>query len=72
MSKQAVKPIKKVKSMVVMNPMLQDSDAQEPMDRHEMISREAYLRAAQRDFKGGDPLEDWLTAEAEIDGVPGH
>src|SRR3569832_1846039 len=27
----------------------------------------AYLRAEQRGFMGGDPVTDWLEAEAEID-----
>ena len=37
-------------------------------DRHERIARAAYLRAAARNFQAGDPLHDWLQAEAEIDG----
>jgi type IV secretory pathway TrbL component len=35
--------------------------------RHHLIAIEAYLRAEQRGFCGGDPLADWLAAEAEID-----
>ncbi len=31
-----------------------------------MISRAAYLRAAQRGFEPGHEVEDWLAAEAEI------
>lgn len=37
-----------------------------PEERQRMISEAAYLRAAQRGFHGGDPLADWLAAEAEI------
>lgn len=37
-----------------------------PEERQRMISEAAYLRAAQRGFEGGDPLADWLAAEAEI------
>jgi len=32
-----------------------------------MIAEAAYFRAEHRGFRGGDPLEDWLQAEAEID-----
>lgn len=31
-----------------------------------MIAEAAYYRAAARGFQGGDPLDDWLAAEAEI------
>lgn len=36
-------------------------------ERHRMIAEAAYFRAEARGFRGGDPLEDWLLAEAEID-----
>jgi prefoldin subunit 5 len=32
-----------------------------------MIAEAAYFRAEHRGFQGGDPLDDWLQAEAEID-----
>jgi hypothetical protein len=32
-----------------------------------MIAEAAYYRALARGFSGGDPLADWLEAEAEID-----
>lgn len=35
--------------------------------RHEMIATAAYFRAEQRGFCGGDSLDDWLAAEAEVD-----
>lgn len=35
--------------------------------RRQMIAEAAYLRAEQRGFDGGDPLRDWLEAEAEVD-----
>lgn len=38
-----------------------------PEIRYRMIAEAAYLRAEQRGFSGGDPLDDWLTAESEID-----
>jgi len=39
------------------------------IDREEMISVAAYFRAEHRGFEGGDPMEDWLAAEAEIDAM---
>ena len=39
------------------------------MGREEMISSiAAYFRAEHHGFDGGDPVADWLAAEAEIDG----
>lgn len=38
-----------------------------PEDRWNMIADAAYYRAEKRGFVGGDPAEDWLAAEAEID-----
>jgi uncharacterized protein YfcZ (UPF0381/DUF406 family) len=32
-----------------------------------MIAEAAYFRAERRGFQGGDPLDDWLQAEAEVD-----
>lgn len=34
--------------------------------REQMIAEAAYFRAERRGFEGGDPLTDWLEAEAEI------
>lgn len=36
-------------------------------ERQRLIREAAYLRAEQRQFVGGDPEEDWLAAEADID-----
>jgi hypothetical protein len=36
-------------------------------DRRGMIAQAAYLYAEQRGFTGGDPVQDWLRAEAEVD-----
>ena len=35
-------------------------------ERQRMIAEAAYFRAMQRGFSGGDPLDDWLVAEREI------
>jgi hypothetical protein len=37
-----------------------------PEELRQMIEQAAYFRAQQRGFSGGDPLEDWLVAEREI------
>jgi hypothetical protein len=34
--------------------------------RYEMIAHEAHLLAEQRDFIGGDPVQDWLEAEKKV------
>ena len=56
MLQQAIKEVMKANEETV-----------QPVDRHEMIAVEAYLRAEQRGFQGGDPVADWLDAETEID-----
>ena len=35
-------------------------------ERQRMIAEAAYFRAMQRGFNGGDPVDDWLVAEREI------
>lgn len=45
--------------------------AADPMDRLQMIAVAAYYRAEHRGFSDGDPLADWLGAEAEIDEMLG-
>ena len=35
--------------------------------RQRMIEEAAYFRAQRRGFVGGDPVADWLEAEAEVD-----
>jgi len=37
--------------------------------RHAMIAERAYLRAEVRGFQGGDPVEDWLEGEKEVDAL---
>ena len=36
-------------------------------ERYKMIQEAAYYRALERGFEGGNPVEDWLNAELEID-----
>ncbi len=40
-----------------------------PEERHRLIAKAAYLRAASRGFVPGKELEDWFVAEAEIDRI---
>jgi DUF2934 family protein len=35
--------------------------------RRRMIAEAAYFRAQRRGFRGGDPVDDWLAAEAEVE-----
>jgi hypothetical protein len=37
--------------------------------RRGMIAQAAYLRAERRGFVGGNEVEDWLAAEAEVDAL---
>lgn len=39
-------------------------------DRRRMIAEAAYYRALDRGFVGGNPEEDWLQAEQEINEAP--
>jgi hypothetical protein len=34
-----------------------------------MIQLTAYLRAEKRGFQGGDPMQDWLDAEREVNAM---
>ena len=38
-----------------------------PVERHDLIALRAYMYAEARGFQGGDPVQDWLQAEAVID-----
>jgi hypothetical protein len=60
MRKQAAKRSKKAVATASPRPL-------EPMERRSMIARLAYLHAELRSFRCGDPVQDWLEAEAEID-----
>ena len=37
--------------------------------REELVAEAAYERARRREFRGGNPVDDWLEAEAEIDAM---
>ena len=38
-------------------------------ERWRMVAEAAYLRAEKRGFSGGNPTDDWLEAEAEVDAL---
>jgi hypothetical protein len=40
-----------------------------PEERWRMVAEAAYLRAESRGFSGGNPTDDWLAAEEEIDKI---
>jgi len=40
-----------------------------PEERWNMIAVAAYYHAEQRGFMGGNPAEDWVAAEEEIDAL---
>ncbi len=75
--KSAVKPIAPVKKPAAAKPKVEASAkpvrsrAKKPAigqeQRRNYIEVAAYYIAARRDFAPGDPLQDWIEAEAEID-----
>ena len=46
---------------------LSDKHAVTPEQRYRMVAEAAYHHAEKRGFVGGDPLNDWLLAEMEVD-----
>ena len=75
---QARSPRKKTKSEKPEKPPVRrQSDSREavlsrtvdiaPDERHRMIAEAAYHRAEKRGFMNGDPVRDWLEAEALIE-----
>jgi hypothetical protein len=65
MARQAARQSEKSDTTMPMTTMPDDPIIS--LGRHKMIAREAYFRAEQRGFQGGDPMVDWLEAEEEID-----
>lgn len=55
------------KTIAKSKPAANENSIRDGIDREELISVAAYFRAEHRGFEGGDPMEDWLAAEAEID-----
>lgn len=57
----APKTATRTKAAKLDGPSLSDAE------RFRMIAEAAYLKAESRGFEGGNPTEDWLQAEAEVD-----
>lgn len=38
-----------------------------PEQRYRLVAEAAFLKAEQRGFVGGDPVQDWLEAEREVE-----
>jgi len=36
-------------------------------EREQLIAEAAYYRAERRGFQGGDPVQDWIEAEVEVE-----
>lgn len=51
---------------------LHAADAVDGSQRARWIAEAAYFRAEMRGFEGGDPLQDWLDAEAEFNRWRSH
>ncbi|MDX2506931.1 MAG: DUF2934 domain-containing protein [Gammaproteobacteria bacterium] len=45
------------------------ANAMEETNVREMVAREAYLRAEKRGFNSGDPVQDWLEAEKDVNAM---
>ncbi len=54
------------KTLAGLSVLRREGQAVSAPDRQQMIAENAYYRALNRGFQGGDPVEDWLTAEREI------
>jgi len=50
-------------------PTKQAQSVANSLDRQQLIAMAAYYRADRRGFEGGYEVQDWLEAEAEIDGI---
>ena len=57
------------KSVSVGETRVEGNHAHAPEQRHCMIAEAAYYRAERRGFDGGDPVADWLDAEAETEAL---
>ncbi|MFA6904138.1 MAG: DUF2934 domain-containing protein [Gallionellaceae bacterium] len=47
----------------------QNAVAVSPEQRYQMISIAAYFKAERRGFAGGYEMQDWISAEAEVDAM---
>ena len=65
-STTASKPIDKPAALKPASRRKNSQAVPDNAERCRMIAAAAYYRAEKRGFTGGDPVQDWLAAEAEI------
>jgi hypothetical protein len=46
-----------------------DASVSKPEERWQMISVAAYYLAEKRGFTGGNPCQDWIEAETQVDSM---
>ncbi len=56
-----------IASGICNEPALPEAPVLSPELRQQMIRDAAYFRAEHRGFGAGDPVQDWIEAEAELD-----
>jgi hypothetical protein len=49
------------------SPLVDQPEQVSAAQRERMIAEAAYFKAERRGFQGGDPAQDWIEAEAEVD-----
>jgi len=57
-------------ALAAKEPRKQISTEHKAASSHDLIAEAAYFHAEHRGFVGGDPVADWLAAEAEIKAAP--
>ena len=65
-NRASVKSTRQVNSMV-RDPGRPFTFALSAEQRRQMIAEAAYYLAEKRGFQGGDPVDDWLKAEVQVD-----
>ena len=66
-AKQAVRKTAPKKTLTSATKATQKATTLSAEERRRLIAEAAYLRAEQRGFIGGDPVQDWMEAEADLD-----
>jgi len=66
-AKPAVRKAAPKKTSTSASKAMQKATTMSAEERRRLIAEAAYLRAEQRGFIGGDPVQDWMEAEADLD-----
>jgi len=66
-AKPAVRKAAPKKTSTSVSKATQKATTMSTEERRRLIAEAAYLRAEQRGFIGGDPVQDWMEAEADLD-----